>query len=107
MLTRCEPRPQLTTFKWLNETERFGGAVGREPSEDFLFKKALGSLGAFYSHAKTQVFMLTAFPGDYYDDQKYMRSGNCAEYLSRGFNVINCQRCILYRSVLPTVNISK
>jgi hypothetical protein len=31
------------------------GAVGRFPSEDALFKQALGSLGTFYSHPSTQV----------------------------------------------------
>ena len=57
-------------YRWLNEEERLGGPVGREPSEDILFKQELGSLGAFYSHPNTPVFMLTAFPADYYDPQE-------------------------------------
>ncbi|EOD36635.1 hypothetical protein EMIHUDRAFT_455013 [Emiliania huxleyi CCMP1516] len=58
---------------------------GRYPAEDVLFKRALGSLGAFYSHPETFVFMLTAFPPDYDDPARYRRSGNTAPYPDRGW----------------------
>jgi hypothetical protein len=61
------------------------GAVGRFASEDVLFKQALGSLGAFYSHPHTLVWMLTAFPPDYNDLQLYKRGGNVAPYADRGW----------------------
>jgi hypothetical protein len=61
------------------------GAVGRFASEDALFKQALDSLGTFYSHPYTQVWMLTSFPQDYNDPQRYKREGNMAPYADRGW----------------------
>ena len=58
--------PQDTAFAWLESEKRLaGGAVGRFPAEDVLFKQALGSLGIFCAHPYTHVLMLTAFPPDY------------------------------------------
>jgi hypothetical protein len=51
-----KPGPRVLGFS--NED---AGAVGRFASEDVLFKQALGSLGIFYSHPNTHVWMLTAF----------------------------------------------
>ncbi|CAK0829396.1 unnamed protein product [Prorocentrum cordatum] len=48
-------------------------------------KEALGSLGSFYSHPATVVFMLTRFPDDYGDAAKYTRSGNTEQYFNRGW----------------------
>jgi hypothetical protein len=58
---------------------------GRFPSEDVLFKQALGSLGTFYSHPFTQVWMLTAFPPDYDDPKRYTRKSNRNPYADRGW----------------------
>jgi len=77
--------PQDTAFSWLAKEGRLaGGAVGRLPTEDVLFKQALGSLGTFYSHPETHVLMLTAFPPDYFTS-KYTRSGNVKPYSERGW----------------------
>jgi hypothetical protein len=59
--------------------------VGRFASEEEHFKQALGSLGTFYSHPYTLVWMLIAFPPDYYDLQRYGRHGNVAPYADRGW----------------------
>jgi len=60
--------PQDTAFAWLEKEGRLAdGAVGRFPTEEVLFKQALGSLGTFYSHPHTTVLMCTAFPPDYDD----------------------------------------
>ena len=76
--------PQAITFQPAD-----GGlvdeAVGRFALETALFKQALESLGAFYSHPKTLVFMLTAFPPDYSDKRRYKPSGNVAPYPGRGW----------------------
>ena len=77
--------PQDTAFAWLEKEGRLAnGAVGRFPTEDVLFKQALGSLGTLYSHPHTFVFMLTAFPPDYFT-AKYTRSGNVKPYFERGW----------------------
>merc|ERR1712190_80268 len=71
---------QQHTFSWLDEIKAFeDGAVGRFESENVLFKKALGSLGSFYSHQNTVVFMLSRFPNDY-KEPVYTLSGNIATY---------------------------
>ena len=78
--------PQGTAFSWLEKEGRLAdGAVGRFPAEDVLFNQALGSLGTFYSHPKTPIVMLTAFPPDYDDPTQYTRSGNVKPYLERGW----------------------
>ena len=78
--------PQARTYRWLDEQSCFDeGAVGRYSAEDALFKEALGSLGAFYSHPSTFVFMLSAFPPDYDDPERYSKSGNVKPYMDRGW----------------------
>ena len=78
--------PRRFTFKWLSDKKCFADdAVGREKEEDKLFKQALGSLGAFYSHATSIVLKLTRFPPDYEDPMAYTRSGNIAIYENRGW----------------------
>ncbi|CAK0880242.1 unnamed protein product, partial [Prorocentrum cordatum] len=78
--------PQLRTFRWLDESQCFAeGAIGRFEREDALFKEALESLGSFYSHRATVVFMMTKFPADYDDPEKYTRSGNTETYFNRGW----------------------
>ena len=80
--------PQATTCQPTADGGLVGlvdGAVGRFAEETVLFKQALGSLGAFYSHPKTLVFKLTAFPPDYSDERRYKHSGNVAPYLDRGW----------------------
>jgi hypothetical protein len=76
--------PQDAAFAWLEKGGFADGAVGRFPAENDLFTQALGSLGTFYSHPHTIVYMLTEFPPDYFKAE-YMRSGNTAKYFDRGW----------------------
>lgn len=78
--------PQGTTFQVSQKEGGLdAGAIGRYASEHGLFKQALGSLGAFYSHPATTVLMLTAFPSDYKDKKLYTQSGNTQPYFGRGW----------------------
>jgi hypothetical protein len=78
--------PQGTTFQYSQkEGGLAAGAIGRYASEHGLFKQALGSLGAFYSHPTTMVLMLTAFPSNYKDKKLYHLSGNHQPYFGRGW----------------------
>jgi Ran GTPase-activating protein (RanGAP) involved in mRNA processing and transport len=78
--------PKGTTFQYSQQQGALAsGAIGRYASEHGLFKQALGSLGAFYSHPATTVLMLTAFPSDYNDKKHYARSGNTQPYFGRGW----------------------
>ncbi|CAK0882498.1 unnamed protein product [Prorocentrum cordatum] len=60
-------------------------AIGKFERERELFKEALDSLGSFYSHPATVVFMLTRLPDDYDNPAAYTRSGNLAPYFDRGW----------------------
>ncbi|CAK0821111.1 unnamed protein product [Prorocentrum cordatum] len=78
--------PQQHTYQRLEGSDSFeDDALGRFELEHALFKEALGSLGSFYSHPATVVFMLTRFPDDYGDAAKYTRSGNTEQYFNRGW----------------------
>ncbi|CAK0870354.1 unnamed protein product [Prorocentrum cordatum] len=78
--------PQQRTYQRLEGSDSFeDDALGRFELENALFKEALGSLGSFYSHPATVVFMLTRFPDDYGDAAKYTRSGNTEQYFNRGW----------------------
>ncbi|CAK0867739.1 unnamed protein product [Prorocentrum cordatum] len=78
--------PQQRTYQRLEGSDSFeDDALGRFELEHALFKEALGSLGSFYSHPATVVFMLTRFPDDYGDAAKYTRSGNTEQYFNRGW----------------------
>ncbi|CAK0840404.1 unnamed protein product [Prorocentrum cordatum] len=78
--------PRRCTYQRLDGSECFeAGAIGRFEREGELFKEALGSLGSFYSHPATVVFMLTRFPDDYDNPGVYTRSGNTALYFDRGW----------------------
>ncbi|CAK0795010.1 unnamed protein product, partial [Prorocentrum cordatum] len=78
--------PQQHTYQRLEGSDSFeDDALGRFELEHALFKEALGSLGSFYSHPETVVFMLTRFPDDYGDAAKYTRSGNTEQYFNRGW----------------------
>jgi len=57
----------------------------RLPTEETLFKKALGSLGAIYAHNHTTVFMLTAFPDGYPEGYDVPDGANINEYRERGW----------------------
>ena len=66
--------PQQSTYRWLDGADCFeDGAIGRFESESLLFGQALGSLGSFYSHPKTVVFMLSHFPADYNESWRFSR----------------------------------
>jgi len=62
-------------------------AVSRFPAENDLFEQALGSLGTLYSHPHTIVFMMTAFPPDYRDPNRYNTppGSNVKDYFDRGW----------------------
>ncbi|CAK0795655.1 unnamed protein product [Prorocentrum cordatum] len=78
--------PQQCTYQRLEDSGSFeDDAIGRFEPEHALFKEALGSLGRFYSHPATVVFMLTQFPDDYDDAAKYTRLGNTEQYFNRGW----------------------
>ncbi|CAK0835981.1 unnamed protein product [Prorocentrum cordatum] len=82
----CEGAPQRCTYQRLEGSECFeANAIGKFERERELFTDALGSLGSFYSHPATVVFMLTRFPDDYDNFAKYTRSGNIAPYFDRGW----------------------
>lgn len=58
--------PQPTVFAWDPERKKYpGGALGRFSSEEQLYSAALNSLGTFYSHPKTRVFMLSTLAPAY------------------------------------------
>ncbi|CAK0906553.1 unnamed protein product, partial [Prorocentrum cordatum] len=83
-----EGAPQLHTYQRLEVegSECFeADAIGKFERERELFKEALDSLGSFYSHPATVVFMLTRFPDDYDNPAAYTRSGNTAPYFDRGW----------------------
>ncbi|CAK0833706.1 unnamed protein product [Prorocentrum cordatum] len=78
--------PRRCTYQRLEGSDCFeAGAIGRFERERELFKEALDSLGSFYSHPATVVFMLTRFPDDYDNPGVYTRSGNTALYFDRGW----------------------
>ncbi|CAK0866673.1 unnamed protein product [Prorocentrum cordatum] len=78
--------PRRCTYQRLEGSECFeAGAIGRFEREHELFKEALGSLGSFYSHPATVVFMLTRFTDDCDNPRVYTRSGNTALYFDRGW----------------------
>ncbi|CAK0872197.1 unnamed protein product [Prorocentrum cordatum] len=82
----CEGAPQRCTYQRLEGSECFeANAIGKFERERELFTDALGSLGSFYSHPATVVFMLTRFPDDYDNFAEYTRSGNIAPYFDRGW----------------------
>jgi len=69
-------------LRWLVREER---AVGRFPQEEALFKQALSSLGQFFSHQKTEVYLLSVLPADYADPTRYERGTNVVPYSDRGW----------------------
>ena len=56
----------------------------RKPAEDALFRLGLQSLGSFYAHAHTKVFLLTSFPAGYPEGYDLPSGANVAAYPGRG-----------------------
>jgi len=97
--------PQQRTYQRLEGSDKFAdGAIGRFDSENVLFKEALGSLGSFYSHPCTYVFMLTKFPEDY-QTAAYTHSGNTEQYFNRGWCYCESSWAVLTKPSDLTLNL--
>jgi hypothetical protein len=82
-------------------------AVGRLASEDVLFKQALDSLNTLYSHSHTRVCMLTAFPPDYDEPQRYTREGNRYPYAERGWCFCEAARAAMVKDSHLVLDLGK
>jgi hypothetical protein len=97
--------PQSRVLGWANGEE---GAIGRYACEDRLFKQALSKLGAFYSHRMTKVWMLSRFPVNYEDPASgYLREGNVAEYLDRGWCFCESSWASMVKDSLALLDLGK
>ncbi|CAK0806455.1 unnamed protein product [Prorocentrum cordatum] len=97
--------PQQRTYQRLEGSDKFAdGAIGRFDSENVLFKEALGSLGSFYSHPCTYVFMLTKFPEDY-QTAAYTHSADTEQYFNRGWCYCESSWAVLTKPSDLTLNL--
>ena len=83
------------------------GAIGRRESEKELFNQALGSLGTFYSHPHMFVLMLTAFPPDYEEEGRNIRSGNVEPYFDRGWCFCESSWAVLVKDSSIVLDLGK
>ena len=82
MLTLRVPISTCADFGSLHQHPE-GGT--RTPSEDALFRQALGGLGALYAHQYTIVVRITALPADYPHAYHQLGPTNASPYSSRGW----------------------
>ena len=99
--------PQDKTFLQDEEGRLAGGSICRCESEKELFKQALDSLVTFYSHPNTFVLMLTAFPPDYEEEGRYIRSGNVKPYFDRGRCFCESSWAVLVKDSLMALDLGK
>lgn len=80
--------------------------IQRTPQEDKLFRKGLHSLSNLFSHPQTHCFKVTQFPPGYPMGYDLPASANSAEYMKRGWPLVESSWISMVKSQDKTYDIT-